>query len=144
MHTSNDRGLCLIPIENLKERTHHNNFQSTLKKDAMKIKHEKKLIVSADKTHNYYKIENKDYDELLKKHITKDYKKAKDSFAENTTKVDKEIAESLDLDDRIYCTSKREAYITMKDHKPTFANKPTCRLINTAKTELGKISKQKV
>ena len=81
---------------------------------------------------------------LLKKHITKDYKKAKDSFAENTTKVDKEIAESLDLDDRIYCTSKREAYITMKDHKPTFANKPTCRLINPTKTELGKISKKKI
>ena len=29
----------------------------------------------------------------------------------------------------------------MKDHKPNFANKPTCRLINPAKSEIGKISK---
>ena len=28
-----------------------------------------------------------------------------------------------------------------KDHKPNFANKPTCRLINPTKSEIGKISK---
>ena len=31
---------------------------------------------------------------------------------------------------------------TLKDHKPNFANNPTCRLINPAKSEIGKISKQ--
>ena len=30
---------------------------------------------------------------------------------------------------------------TLKDHKPNFANKPTCRLINLTKSEIGKISK---
>ena len=30
----------------------------------------------------------------------------------------------------------------MKDHKPNFANKPTCRLINPTKSEIGKISKE--
>ena len=30
----------------------------------------------------------------------------------------------------------------MKDHKPNFANNPTCRLINPAKSEISKISKQ--
>ena len=29
-----------------------------------------------------------------------------------------------------------------KDHKPNFVNNPTCRLINPAKSEIGKISKQ--
>ena len=32
----------------------------------------------------------------------------------------------------------------MKDHKPNFSNKPTCRLLNPTKPELGKISKQKL
>ena len=53
-----------------------------------------------------------------------------------------EIAKRLNLDDRVNTTAKREAFITLKDHKPNFANNPTCRLINPAKSEIGKISKQ--
>ena len=30
----------------------------------------------------------------------------------------------------------------MKDHKPNFENNPKCRLINPAKSELGKVSKR--
>ena len=44
--------------------------------------------------------------------------------------------------DRIEVTAKREAFITLKDHKENFRNKPTCRLINPCKPELGKVSKQ--
>ena len=36
----------------------------------------------------------------------------------------------------------KEAFITPKDHKHNFANRPTCRLINPTKTEVGRISKQ--
>jgi len=36
----------------------------------------------------------------------------------------------------------KEAFITLKDHKENFANRPTCRLINPSKTEVGRISKQ--
>ena len=131
-------------IENIKKREYINSFQTKLKKDAIKIAKEKKLIVSADKTHNFYKMSVIDYDELVEKNVTKDYKKAEDNLVDEIMKVDKEIATELDLGDRIYCTSKKDAYITLKDHKPSFANKPTCRLINTTKTELGKISKQKL
>ena len=38
--------------------------------------------------------------------------------------------------------AKQQAFITLKDHKDNFANHPTCRLINPAKSELGKVSKQ--
>ena len=34
------------------------------------------------------------------------------------------------------------AFITLKDNKPNFDNKPTCRLINPTKAEISKISKQ--
>ena len=59
------------------------------------------------------------------------------------TKEDRRIA-TLQLSDRIDVTAKREAFITLKDHKPNFRNKPTCRLINPCKPELGKVSKQLV
>ena len=55
---------------------------------------------------------------------------------------DKRIAEKLELSHRIDVTAKREAFITLKGHKENFKNKPTCRLINPCKPELGKVSKQ--
>ena len=36
---------------------------------------------------------------------------------------------------------KREAFISLKDHKQNFESNPKCRLINPAKSDLGKISK---
>ena len=38
-------------------------------------------------------------------------------------------------------TADKDSFIILKDHKPNFANKPTCRLINPTKSEIGKISK---
>ena len=51
-------------------------------------------------------------------------------------------ATKLELDDRIDVTAQKQAFITLKDHKPNFRNNPTCRLINPTKPEIGKISKQ--
>ena len=39
------------------------------------------------------------------------------------------------------CMKKREAFISLKDHKENFENNPKCRLINPAKSDSGKISK---
>ena len=39
-------------------------------------------------------------------------------------------------------TTKREPFITIKDHKQNFQQNTKCRLINPSKPELGKISKQ--
>ena len=37
--------------------------------------------------------------------------------------------------------AKRNAYVTLKDHKENFQNNPKFRLINPAKSDLGKVSK---
>ena len=37
--------------------------------------------------------------------------------------------------------AKMQAFISLKDHKENFENHPKCRLINPAKSELGKVSK---
>ena len=79
------------------------------------------MIISADKTSNYYKIEKEAYDDLLQKSITKDYKKSTEESFKNTTKTDKEIATKLSLEDRIYKTQRKQA---MKPNDcPTYIHK---------------------
>ena len=61
-----------------------------------------------------------------------------------TKSIDREtkaIAQSLKLNDVIEQFIKREAFVTIKDHKPNFPNNPKCRLINSPKPEIGIISK---
>ena len=82
------------------------------------------------------KISKDNYNKLLKDNITKSYKKT------NTAAINaKCIAEQLHLDDRAEQFNQREAFVTLKDHKENFQNNPKCRLLNTAKSEIGIISK---
>ena len=53
----------------------------------------------------------------------------------------KEIAAGVKLDDRIEYMAKASAYITLKDHKDNFISAHPCRLINSCKSKIGKISK---
>ena len=48
----------------------------------------------------------------------------------------------MKIADRMDVLAKRQAFITLKDHKDNFVNNPTCRLINPTKSEMGKVSKQ--
>ena len=131
-------------VKDIEFREHNNSFQNKLKHDARNIKNEEKVLIKADKTTNYYKMEKDDYKEHMHRSVTKDYKKAGNDDFNNVTKEDKVIANKLEIADRVYTTSKREAFITLKDHKPNYINNPTFRLINPTKQELGKVSKQKL
>ena len=51
------------------------------------------------------------------------------------------FVDRIKLADRINTTAQREAFVTLKDHKPNFDNNPTCRLINPSKSEIGRVSK---
>ena len=82
------------------------------------------------------------YNDRLQENITKTYKKVTHGTTNSIELEAKAIAKKLHLDDRINITAKREAFVTLEDHKPNFANNPTCRLINPAKAEIGRISKQ--
>ena len=53
----------------------------------------------------------------------------------------KHISNNLRIGDRIEQMKKREAFISLKDHKENFGNNPKCRLINPAKSESGKLCK---
>ena len=130
-------------VENIKFRKVKCWFQQKLSFDIKTtIKNSDKLLIPTDKTTNFYNMDTSTYNDLLHKNITKIYKKVTPS---TTTPIELEaqsIAKKIDLDDRINITAKREAFVTLKDHKPNFVNNPTCRLINPAKSEIGKISKE--
>ena len=100
------------------------------------------MFVPADKSTNLYKVSPIQYKKLLSNSITTSYQKIKDdSILDDIDKQAKQIAQNLKLEDRIECFPHLEAFITLKDHKENFHNKPTCRLINPAKSELRKIAK---
>ncbi|XP_072050354.1 uncharacterized protein [Amphiura filiformis] len=129
-------------IQNVEFRNVNKPFQKQLSKDIKNIKEDEHLFVPADKTTNFYKVKPEQYNKLLGNNITKDYRKAPVSAEKRYTKVDKNIATKLELENRIDTTAKNEAFITLKDHKPNFNNNPKCRLINPSKPEIGKISKR--
>ena len=109
--------------------------------DVKEIRKDKHVFVKADKTTNYYKTTPEEYMWLLNKNVTKAYKKTDLNVPNVIATKDKQIAEKLELDDRIDVSAHRDSYITMKDHKPDFVNNSACRLINPSKTEIGVISK---
>lgn len=133
----------LLMIRNIRFNEVNCNFQQKLASDIRnKITNSSKLIISADKTSNFYQLDTKQHGDLLAQNITKSYKKISPSSADQIAGEAKSIATNLGLADRINTTAKRDAYITLKDHKANFTNNPSCRLINPTRSEIGKISKQ--
>ena len=128
-------------IQSIKFKKPKCKFQKKLATDASSIKKSEDLFVPAEKTTNFYKMDPNSYNELLHKNVTKTYKKVPAKVVHNIQNEAKGIAEKLNLADRINTTAQREAFITLKDHKPNFQNNPSCRLINPSKSEIRKISK---
>ena len=54
------------------------------------------------------------------------------------------FAAELDIEDRVFRMERRQAVVTLKDHKENFLNRSETRLINPTKSDLGKITKQKL
>ena len=132
----------LIKIaESVEFKKQSNPLQQKMKVDNRNIKTTSKVLLGADKTTNFYKFEADDHKKLLQNNITKEYKKAPQNIIEKINKQDKNIAEKLDISDRMFQMVKREAQITVKDHKENFRNNTKCRLINPTKSELGIVSK---
>ena len=130
-------------IANIKfDEDHKNSFQIELGKTVREIKKSKEVFLMADKTTNIYKVKPELYQKLLTETITKDYKHTPSETVNNINREAKGIAEKLKLEDRIEQYTEGKAFITLKDHKDNFMNNPKFRLINPAKSNIGKISSQ--
>lgn len=121
------------------------DFQSNLKTFISDLKKSDEVLVPADKSRCFYKMKPGDYRQLVKNNITKDYKQAPPSALNEANRKAREVAEELELDDRIQVHSENPAFVSLKDHKENFRckdlGKKPCRLINPAKPDVGKVSK---
>ena len=129
-------------ISNIQFEDVKNSFQSQMNNDIDKLKKSAKVIVRADKTTNLYHVSKDQYNKLMTNNITKEYKKAP---LDTKCKIDQEtsnIGSELELNDRMEVHTTPNCFLTLKDHKDGFQTNPKCRLINPAKTDLGKVSKQ--
>ena len=129
-------------ISNLEFKGIKCSFQDKLKRDIREIRASDRVLVSADKTTNFYSVSKDEYKKLRTENITEKYKKADKSTVREINLEAKNIAKSLNIQDRVQCMAQKHAFITLKDHKDNFASHPTCRLINPAKSEIGIISKK--
>ena len=140
----------LIPIEldivnmikNIKFKRYSNHLQSKLHKDCKDIKRTEKLIIQADKTSNMYKMTTAEYDKIMLDSITKDYLKDSGNRLDNINNEAKGITEKLNISDRVRKYPMKNAYPTLKDHKPNFEQNPTVRVINPASSNIGRIAQQ--
>ena len=117
-------------------------FQRQLANDAKMINTSASLFVPADKTTNLYKVDSRPYNKLLQDNITASYEKTDSNTAKKNNNEAKAIEKKLKLENRIETLTKKEAFITFKDHNPNFINNPKCRLINPAKSNISKVSKK--
>ncbi len=130
-------------LKTIKFRRQSNAFQDRLKEDIKKITSSEKVFVPADKTGNMYTVSKNTYDSLVAKAVHKDYKKAPPSADEDINKRASGIINSYKSANKklIPKYERKETFITIKDHKPDFPTTIKCRLINPAKTHIGKACK---
>ena len=132
----------LSMVTRVEYRNMTNPLLTKLKEDARAIRRAPEVLVKADKTTNIYKVSPRDYTELLQRNIQKDYKKVKEQTVHKVNKQAAKLANKLDLAERIDRMTKAEAFITIKDHKERFPDTVAVRLINPAKSNMGRISKK--
>ena len=99
-------------------------------------------IIKSDKNSNLYKISIKDYDTLMSRAVEKSYKLANSSWIDIINLKIEDFAEKLGIEDRVMKIRPQEAFISLKDHKPSWERTMPTRLINPANSDLCKISKK--
>ena len=128
-------------ISNIKFKNHVDSFQKELMNDVKEINSSDGVLVHGDKSNNIYVVPKKSYNKMVDDSVTKTYRKAAANTKNEIDLEGSEIAERLELADRMEVFAEKDPFITLKDHKANFDTKPTCRLINPAKSEMGMISK---
>ena len=82
-----------------------------------------------------------EYSNLLQTAITSKYKKTEKRTAANINEAGIKHAREANVINRTKINVTDSSFITLKDHKENFLNRPTIRLLNPAKNEIGRISK---
>lgn len=130
-----------IEMTNLIQKIEFSNmssdFRRKLANDMKSIKQKGKVMVKADKTTNYCAMSPQDCTNLTHNIITKTYKKSTQSEINDINNEARRLADDIKISDRVEKLAEKDVFITLKDHKPSFINTLTCRLINPTRSELG-------
>ena len=70
-----------------------NEFQNQLLRDANKIRKDKNMIIAADETTNFYRMDTNSCKQLREANTTKSYKKAPPNSVQDIISKEKQIAE---------------------------------------------------
>ena len=84
------------------------------------------------------------YDKLLRDAVTSDYAGCSQDEVDEVDAEAAAIATGLEIADRVESFSNAEAFATLKDHKQGFPGRVDVRLLNPAKSQLGRIAKVKL
>ena len=128
-------------VKNIKFRIYDNSSQTKLNKDIKSLRNSNKTVTFAGKTTNLYLLTKEEHDKLLQNAVTPKYKKVARKMKEKINKEGNRILNDKDVMKRLHINGDSNCLITMKDHKENFENKPSVRLINPAKNQIGRISK---
>ena len=120
---------------------HLNKLQKNMKTDIRSLSKKEELCIEADKNRNFYQVQAKLYNKLIRNEITKEYKTGELDTLHHVDGEAKAICHHYGIEERVNKYSEKASYITLKDHKSDFVANPRCRLINPAFSEIGKISK---
>ena len=100
------------------------------------------MLLLGDKIRNIYEVSQDSYNKLLLDNVTNLYQQSSHATVDQVNGEANAIATQLGIADRVDRLAEQKAFITLKDHKDNYKNNPKCRLINPAKSEIGKICKQ--
>ena len=129
-------------LKKVKFRRVNSDFQKRMKKDLNDIIKGDKVVVSADKTNNLYKLEVDKYKRSMTEEVTASYKKVERKNIEKTNKEAAKLVSKLDIEDRVDVFAESEPFVLAKDHKEGFPARVKNRLVNTAKSSVCRISQQ--
>ena len=128
-------------VKEIKFRKVRNNIQQKMYEDMRRFKESDSIFVKSDKSGNLYEIEMGKYKQMMFKEVVKNYKKVPPDLEKELKSEAKMLAHRLGIVDRVEKYNTKNCFITIKDHKSDFKTNPECRLINPAKTLIGRVSK---
>ena len=89
-----------------------------------------------------YRLEKEEYRHLLQNVVTTTYKNSTKKTERRVNCEGIKYAKETNILDKVGVNGTADCFITLKDHKVNFLYHPKIRLINPAKNEIGRISKQ--
>ena len=91
-----------------------------LREDMKQVQTSKKALSPTDKTSNMYKLNENDYQNLLRNAITTTYKKANKSIGTKINKEGIKFAKQADISEKVEINGTGNPFVTIKDHKVNF------------------------